>query len=71
MATKKITLTHDSDHPGAAGSRGEVIDCDAEIADRFIAGGGAVEIVADTPKPKPEPEQNPEPVKKATRSRKK
>lgn len=54
MAKKKIRLTHSSSHPKAKGNVGDVISCDAEIADRFIAGNGAEEIV-DKPKPKPEP----------------
>jgi len=53
MSTKKIRLTHNSGHPEASGEIGEEIECDAAIADRFIAGGGAVEVEAVVEAPAP------------------
>lgn len=41
---KKIMLTHSSNQPGAEGEPGDVITCDAAIADQFLAGKGATEV---------------------------
>ena len=62
----KIKLTHSSSHPGAEGNPGDEIECDDEIAQRFIDGNGAValepEPVAETPEP-------PKPTRKTKTSR--
>ena len=52
MAKKRVKLTHSSNHPEAAGEPGQVIECEAAIADRFISGGGA-ELVETVPASKP------------------
>ena len=41
MAKVKIKLLHSSSKPGAEGEPGDVITCDSEIAEVFIAGKGA------------------------------
>ena len=62
MATKTIRLTHSSGHPDGFGEPGAVITCDAALANRFIAGGGAVELVAEA-------EAEPVPVVEAVKAK--
>ena len=65
----KIELLHDSDHPGAEGMPGDIIECDDCIAQAFIDGRGArivvehlgddVEVIPDEPESEPEPVKSP------------
>lgn len=47
---QRIKLTHSSNHPRAKGEPGDVIECDNDIAERFIAGRGAVLVAEAEPK---------------------
>ena len=43
MAKRRIKLLHNSNHPKATGTTGQIIECDADIAQRFIEGKGAID----------------------------
>ncbi len=48
---QRIKLTHSSNHPGAEGEPGDVIECEIDIAAQFLAGRGAV-VVDEVAEPK-------------------
>jgi hypothetical protein len=48
----RVKLLHKSNHPDASGNVGAEINCPDELAKRWIASGGAVEI---EPAPEPAP----------------